>query len=78
MYPPIFVYSICFFLWNACGLGKMKVLEDLHGGNSTRSRTPMSRLRNRQHAEEEDASALKLGTGMALLNSYRSGTDGGG
>jgi len=34
----------------------------------TRSRTPMSRLRNRQHAEEEDASALKLGTGMVFLS----------
>ena len=33
-----------------------------------RSRTPMSRLRNRQHAEEEDASALKLGTGAVLFN----------
>lgn len=33
-----------------------------------RSRTPMSRLRNRQHAEEEDASALKLGTGTAALD----------
>lgn len=29
----------------------------------------MSRLRNRQHAEEEDASALKLGTGVASLTS---------
>jgi len=29
----------------------------------------MSRLRNRQHAEEEDASALKLGTGVTFLDS---------
>ena len=28
----------------------------------------MSRLRNRQHAEEEDASALKLGTGVTFLD----------
>jgi len=27
----------------------------------------MSRLRNRQHAEEEDAAALKLGTGIVSL-----------
>ena len=30
----------------------------------------MSRLRNRQHAEEEDASALKLGTGATFLDSH--------
>lgn len=64
-----FVFDLFFFLlWNTMWLEKAKLTLVCGNLDRIRSRTPMSRLRNRQHAEEEDASALKLGTGAVILN----------
>ena len=64
-----FVYLICFFLMECMWFEQGHRCQRRICGNSARSRTPMSRLRNRQHAEEEDASALKLGAGVDFLGS---------